>query len=106
LGTKQILRTKDAYHGPVTKPEIEDTLRATLIEIAKTELGWDVSSIAMQQPGRPIIDIFEREITGFSKYRLAKAFLRWVGAHAASDLSPDEQRWWTTLINAINRALR
>jgi hypothetical protein len=30
LGNKQVLRTKDAYAGPVTKPEIEDLLRETL----------------------------------------------------------------------------
>ncbi|MGH8426673.1 MAG: ATP-dependent nuclease [Gammaproteobacteria bacterium] len=34
LGNKKILRTKDAYSGKVTKPEIEDLLRETLVQVA------------------------------------------------------------------------
>lgn len=106
LGNKNILRTKDAYTGQVTKPEIEDLLRDTLVGIAKAELGWDVEATAASQPGRPIVDIFVKEIAGFSKYRLAKAYLRWTRAHAADDLTADEQSQWKTLIMAINKALR
>ena len=106
LGNKRILRTKDAYIGAVKTPEIEDMLRTTLIEVAKTDLGWDITSTAASQPGRPLIDIFTNEIPSFSKYRLAKAFLRWTRQHDASDLSNDECRQWQTLIEAINAALK
>ena len=53
LGNKRILRTKDSYAGTVTTPEIEDLLRETLVQVAKSELGWDVIATASAQPGRP-----------------------------------------------------
>lgn len=106
LGNKGILRTKDAYTGAVTKPQIEDMLRDTLVEVAKADLGWDIASTAAARPGRPIGDVFAGEISDFSKYKLAKAFLRWTRNHEASDLSPDERGQWTTLISTINNALK
>jgi predicted ATPase len=104
LGNKRILRTKDAYSGPVSGPEIEELLRSSLVEIAKQDLNWDVSSVANSQPSRSIVEIFASEITDFSKYRLAKAFLRWSRSHSATDLSPDEQASAAKLIELINRA--
>jgi predicted ATP-dependent endonuclease of OLD family len=106
LGQKRVLRTKDAYDGPVTKPEIEDLLRSTLVHIAKNDLGWDISATAASQPARPIIDIFTKEITSFSKYKLVKAYLQWVSRNDASALTPDEQRWWKNIIGLINKALK
>jgi len=81
-------------------------LRSTLVQVAKSDLGWDVTATAGAQPARPIVDIFAAEITGFSKYKLAKAFLRWTRDHKAGDLSDDEQRQWKKLIEAINAALK
>lgn len=106
LGNKCILRTKDAYKGSVSKPEIEDLLRETLVEVAKSDLGWDVTTTAAAQPARPIVDIFAAEITDFSKYRLAKAYLRWTRDHEASDLTSDEREQWVALIESINKALK
>lgn len=105
LGNKRILRTKDAYSGQVKRPEIEDLLRETLIGIAKAECGWDVGDAAAAQPGRPIVDLFA-EVEGFSKYRLAKAFLRWSRDHKASDLTETELKDTASLIAAINSALK
>jgi predicted ATPase len=106
LGNKAILRTKDAYDGAVKRPEVEDMLRDTLVQIAKSDLGWDVSATATTQPGRPIVDIFAAGISDFSKYRLAKAFLRWTRHHEAKELSDDERRQWKKLIEGINTALK
>jgi predicted ATPase len=107
LSQTGILRTKDSYVGPVAAPEIEDLLRDTLIEVGRTECGWDVMVQASSQPTRAIVDIFEAEIgSDFSKYRLAKAFLRWSQSHTSSDLTDTEQLQWATLIGAINSALR
>lgn len=106
LGNRNILRTRDAYVGPVMKPEIEDLLRETLIGVAKAELGWDVTDLASKQPMRPIVDVFSDAIPEFSKYRLAKAYLRWTRTHTATDLSSNERSQWTTLIQTINRALK
>lgn len=106
LGNKNILRTKDAYNGPVSKPEIEDLLRETLVQIGKDELGWDVKNVAASQPSRPIAEVFGSTVKGFSKYKLAKAYLRWTRTHDASDLTADEQEQWAKLIGLINRALK
>jgi predicted ATPase len=106
LGNKAILRTKDAYSGAVKKPEIEDLLRTTLIDIVKSAFGVDVTAQAGSQPERPIVDIFATTLADFSKYRLAKAFLRWSRDHAASDLAAGEQADWTKLVQLINAALK
>lgn len=106
LGNKKILRTKDSYSGNVRKPEIEDLLRETLVKVALDDLNWDVTATAVSQDARPIVDIFAAEIGSFSKYRLAKAFLRWARTHGASDLTDEERKQWSQLIGTINKALK
>lgn len=105
LGNKAILRTRDAYQGVVEKPEVEDMLRETLITIAKDMLGIDVSATALSQSKRPLVDILSAASKDFSKYKLAKAFLRWTAGHQASDLSAAERAGFKTLIEKINKAL-
>ncbi|WP_156906822.1 hypothetical protein [Desulforegula conservatrix] len=90
----------------VNRPEIEDLLRETLLKVAQSELGWDISNTANSQPNRPIIDIFSSEITNFSKLRLAKAFLRWARNNEASNLLENEIAQWKALIEKINKALK
>ncbi|HEV2047356.1 MAG TPA: AAA family ATPase [Chthoniobacterales bacterium] len=106
LGNKSILRTKDVYEGPLERPAVEDLLRDTLIHVARTELGWDVAATADAQPERSVVDVFKTEINDFTKYRLAKAFVRWTRDHQARDLSDDERTRWKKLITSINGALR
>jgi predicted ATP-dependent endonuclease of OLD family len=106
LGNKAVLRTKDAYTGPVTAPKIEDLLRETLIHLAKNKLEWDVTEAATAQSERPITDVFASEVSDFSKYKLAKAFLRWTRDHKASDLSQKERSHWKNLIEKINVTLK
>ena len=106
LGNKAVIRTKDAYEGVVEKPAIEDLLRKTLIQIAKNDLGWDVTDAATTQRDRSINEIFGSAIPDFSKYRLAKAFLRWTRDHRAADLSDNERSQWKKLISTINWTLK
>ncbi|HJX25319.1 MAG TPA: AAA family ATPase, partial [Chthoniobacterales bacterium] len=106
LGNKAVLRTKDAYSGPVEKPSIEDLLRKTLIRVAKDDFGWDVTEAAKAQAERSIVDVFADEISDFSKYRLAKAFMRWTRDHRASELSDNERSQWKKLIGTINWTLK
>ncbi len=106
LGNKRILRTKDFHGGAVSTPEMEDLLRGTLVTVARTELGQDASAAANAQPGRPIVDIFTQHIPGFSKYKLAKAFLQWSRSHQAKDLQPTERTDWMRLLEAVTRALK
>ena len=106
LGNSRILRTGDVCPGAITKPEIEDLLRNTLVAMAQSELDWDVTEAATKQPRRPIADIFAAEIGKRSKYRLAKAYIRWTREHSAKDLTEDERSSWAELIKRVNRALR
>ena len=106
LGNKRILRTRDSYLGTVKSPEIEDLLRDTLVTIAKQDLEWDVGDIAAVEQSKPITKILSGATKNFSKYKLAKAFLRWVREHEATDLTNTEQEQWTQLIKTINHALK
>ncbi|AVX03540.1 hypothetical protein MXMO3_01009 [Maritalea myrionectae] len=106
LGNKRILRTKDYLQDEIKTAEIEDLLRDTLIGVAKSEFGWDVSDIAAKQPKRPLVNIFESEVEEFSKYLLAKAFVRWSRDNESSDLSKRELEQWKKLIAAVNGALK
>lgn len=105
LGAKNILRTADVCPGSITRPEIEDLLRDTLTAVAKDECGWDITSLVGSQPRRPIVDIFNDEIEEFSKYRLAKAYVRWTRDRSADDLTSTERATWTELIKRVNKAL-
>lgn len=106
LGNKNILRTKDAYSGKVTAPEIEDLLRDTLIVVAKSELGWDIAAAAAAKPEKPIIDVFAANVPDFSKYKLAKAYIRWTRSHDASALTAEERSQWAKLVSRINGSLK
>lgn len=104
LGNKKILRTKDFCEVP--KAEIEDLLRGTLVKVAHNEFGVDTSEMAKEQSGRPIVELFSSEIEGFSKYRLAKSYIRWTRENRASDLLQGEQEQWKKLIESINKVLK
>ena len=107
VGAKKILRTKDVYTGSVSNSEIEDLLRDTLLTIAKEQCGWDAIAIAQSQPTRPIVDIIQSVAkTDFSKYKLAKAFIRWSRDHSLNDLQPHEIGQAENLMIKINRALQ
>lgn len=105
LGNSNILRTKDYCTG-VAKPEIEDLLRETLIQVAKAEYGKDVKIVADANPSRPIVDILAKEIKDFSKYKLAKAYIRWTKTNDATKLTANETEQWKKLIQAINKVIK
>ena len=107
VGAKRILRTKDAYDGQVSNAEIEDLLRETLLNIAKDQCGWDAIAVAQTQPKRPVVDIIKSVAkTDFSKYKLAKAFIRWSRDHSLNDLQTTEITQAEKLIEKINKALQ
>ena len=85
LGNKNILRTQDFVEN-VAKAEIEDLLRETLIEIVKKEYAVDTKSISDRQPTRSIISIFLSEVDNFSKYVLAKKYIKWTKENEARQL--------------------
>lgn len=105
LGNKNILRTKD-FCLNVPKAEIEDLLRETLIVVANEEFKVNVKTTSDSQPTRPIIDIFSKEIPSFTKYKLAKAFIKWTRNNDASNLKQIEIENWKKLIQTINKNLK
>ncbi|WP_448060587.1 AAA family ATPase [Cellulomonas hominis] len=105
LQTKRLLRTKDFVRGTVRAPEIEDLLRDTLVAVAKDRCGWDVKQIAADQPDRRLVDILAKEAAGFSKNKLARAFLSWLGANGFEALTEDEQKGARDFFTAANKAL-
>ena len=105
LGNKNILRTKDFCQN-IAKAEIEDLLRETLITIVKSEFSKDLKSICDTQPNRPIVDIFMNEIPDFSKYKLAKAYIRWTKNNKATSLTVNEIKNWKQLFLNINKVLK
>ncbi|CAN7298570.1 AAA family ATPase [Neorhizobium sp. LjRoot104] len=105
LKQKAILRTKDFLVNPVEKSEIEDLLRETLVEVVRSEFEIDVKAIFEKQSDKPAVDILAKEIKDFSKYKLAKAFLRWSRDHDASHFSQTEVEQFEKLFAAVNKAL-
>jgi predicted ATP-dependent endonuclease of OLD family len=104
LGNKNILRTKD--YCDVGKAEIEDLLRATLVNIVKSEYGHDLLEKSEQQSSRPIVELFSKEVEGFSKYNLAKAYIRWTRNHTYEDFNTNEIYQWEKLFKSINKSLK
>jgi hypothetical protein len=104
LGNKKILRTKDFCN--IEKAEIEDLLRSTLVKVASETFGVDVGTIATQQAQRSIVSILENEIPDFSKYKLAKAYIRWCKSNNASQLSEQERSEWEKLFTSANKILK
>lgn len=105
VGNKNILRTKD-FCSTIANPEIEDLLRDTLIAIVKDDFGKDVKAIASAQSTRPIMDIFKQEVPDLTKYKLAKAYVKWTRNNDVSKLTNEEIENWTKLIQTINKALK
>lgn len=105
LGNKNILRTKD-FVDDIPKAEIEDLLRETLIGIVKKEYGVDTKGTSDSQPNRPIIDIFSAEVPDFSKYKLAKMYIKWTRENEANKLKPTELTNWKKLIKQVNKVLK
>jgi hypothetical protein len=95
----------DFYDGIVEQPEFEDLLRGTLLRVARDELGIDAVERAVAQPRRSVCDLLGDGVgRSFSKYRLAKAFLRWMRYHGFADLSDQERYVLLELFAALNQA--
>lgn len=106
LGRKNILLTKEFYSGSVAHCEIEDLLRNSLVDVCKKYLGIEISQKANQQASRPIVDIIQEAIgTSFSKYKLARAFLKWASSDEIKNMPQNEIEQCEKLISKINALL-
>jgi len=85
---------------------IEDLMRNTLANIARSELGWDAAEQASSMPDIPILRIFEGRIGAeFSRTKLAKAFMNWMrpnpdGFSALNEAEQERFKGLTARINA------
>jgi hypothetical protein len=104
LKKKQIIRVADIYQGPVEHPETEDLIRDTLIKIAKTEFGIDAAAAAASQPKHPVVDLLTSQGgQKLSKYKLGKAFIRWLRDHSWNELESHEREALGRLFTAANK---
>lgn len=104
LSSKRILRTGD-HITVVQRAEIEDLLRTSLGLVAKEECGWDSVATIVAQAQRPIMEILDAEHTGVSKWKLARAFVRWLANNGTDALTDGERKAWSSLVTAANKAL-
>ena len=105
LPKKAVLRVADFLAAPVHGAEIEDVFRATLAAVAAS-LGWDSSATLAAQPSRPVMNILVAEHGKVvSKWKLAKAFMIWLGANGYNALSAEEREAWSKLTAAVNKVL-
>ena len=76
-----------------------------MLSLAKEDCGQDVLSITQIQVKRTVVDVHESvSKKDSSKYKLAKAFLRWIREHELNDLSSNEITKAEKLIEKINKA--
>lgn len=107
LGAKRILRTMDYTDPAIPHAEIEDLLRDTLVTLAASEFGIDIAAEVTAAPDKPLVDLLTKKGgKDFSKYKLAKAYVKWTRDHSAADLSEGERKSWARLITAINAATK
>ena len=75
--------------------------------MAKEALGWDVAVQASVQPSRSIVEVCAEALgPTFSRYQLAKTYVRWTRDHTAQDLTAAERTDWKAVVEGVNRALR
>ena len=105
-GTKHVIRSKDLADERIDMPTIEDLMRNTIVSVARSELGWDISQQVQSMPDVPILRIFEGNAKEYSRMKLAKAFMNWARPKidAFSTLEEDEQERFEKLIDMINRS--
>lgn len=79
--------------------------RINLKSLAAREAADDVEQVAASQPQRRLVDILAKEVTGFSKLKLARAFMTWLGENGFKGLAADEQEAVNKFFTTINKAL-
>lgn len=105
LSKRAVLRVADFLPVPIKGAEIEDIFRDTLTNIAAS-LGWDSSATVSKQPSRSLVAILKADHgQAVSKWKLAKAFMAWIGTNGYTALTAAEQEAWSKLTVAVNKAL-
>ena len=105
LPKRGILRTKDFYQGPSPVPRWRTSCGTHSLPSPRANSAGTSRLRPARSPLRRIVDILDTQITGFSKYRLAKAFLTWLSTHGWADLAEAERVALAKLFTAANKAL-
>ena len=104
-----ILRAQNLKIAALLDSDAEGELAAkqdTLVNALGSKCGWDATQIGQEQAKRPVANVIESVAKGnFSKYKLAKAFIRWSREHDLNDLQMNEITQAENLIGKINKAL-
>ncbi|MFN4166956.1 MAG: hypothetical protein ACK4HD_01480 [Pannonibacter phragmitetus] len=82
-----------------------DTIKPAPTRHGHTPEGGQLSGNYRLRTDKPAVDILAKEIKDFSKYKIAKAFLRWSRDHDASHLSQTEVEQFENLFAAVNKSL-
>lgn len=104
LGNKNILRTKDYIDG-IENTRIEDMIRGTLVKVVQSEWELDLAEKVNSQSSRSIVDILSEEINDFSKFKLAKAFVKWASTNSVNDMASEELDNLEKLAQEVNMVL-
>ena len=109
VGAKHVIRSKDFADPAIEVPTVEDLMRKTLANIARTELGWDVQQYVDSMPETPILKIFDDRMGNeYTRAKLAKAFMNWARPKidGFSMLDGEEQKRFARLFSEINASLK
>ena len=101
-----------AFSVPATFAWERSPNQRSKISFSKLSLRLPSQSLAGMSQKWPLSSLSDllstsllNELADFSKYRLAKAYLRWTRKHCASDLAQEEVNSWVELIEMVNRGL-
>lgn len=104
VGNKNILRVADFCSNEIQGSEVEDIIRNTLFKIFSNYSENKISE-EDRKSSKSLVDILKKTDKNFSKYKLAKEFLKWSKEHSIDDLEENEKNNCQKLVDTINRRL-
>ena len=104
VGNKNILRVADFCSNEIQGGEVEDIIRNTLFKVFS---NYSESKISEEdkKSSKSLVDILKKADKNFSKYKLAKEFLKWSKEHNINDLEESEKNNCQKLVDTINKRL-
>lgn len=104
VGNKNILRVADFCSNEIQGGEVEDIIRNTLFKVFSNYSENKISE-EDKKSSKSLVDILKKADKNFSKYKLAKEFLKWSKEHNINDLEESEKNNCQKLIDTINKRL-
>lgn len=104
VGNKNILRVADFCSNEIQGGEVEDIIRNTLFKVFSNYSENKISE-EDKKSSKSLVDILKKADKNFSKYKLAKEFLKWSKEHNINDLEESEKNNCQKLVDTINKRL-